>query len=46
MKYFANIILCCSSILLLCNCKNDIKLSGDDTVMSEVDLALVLIGQT
>lgn len=40
MKYFANIILCCSSILLLCNCKNDIKLSGDDTVMSEVDLGL------
>lgn len=40
MKYFANIIFCCSSILLLCSCKNDVKLSGNDTVMSEVDLGL------
>lgn len=39
MKYFTNIIICCC-ILVICSCKNDIRLSGDDTVMSEVDLGL------
>lgn len=42
MKTFFKLFLCLSSLLLLCNCnnKNDIKLSGNDEILTEVDLGL------
>ncbi len=39
MKNFVKIIIICST-LLLCDCKRDIILSGNDAVLSEIDLGL------
>lgn len=39
MRFILN-ILCGSSILLFCGCKPDVHLSGDDTVLCEIDLGL------
>lgn len=40
MKNYFGFFICSCSLFLLCNCKHDIKLSGDDTILSEIDLGL------
>ena len=40
MKSFIRLFMCSWCIFFLCNCKHEIKLSGNDDVLSEVDLGL------
>ena len=40
MKNYISIFVCSCGLFLLCDCKRDIKLSGNDMVLSEIDLGL------